>query len=223
MKDIILVVFDLDGTIINAYKAIYRSVNFTLRKMGYCRQKKEVIHRAVGWGDRNLLKPFVREEDLDRALAVYRRHHAQSLLSGTRLFPGVRRLLPALKKRGYRLAVASNRPTRFSLILMRHCAIRGFFDMVVCGDKVKKGKPDPEILRLIMAGMRVKPGRTVFVGDMFIDIQAARRAGVHAVAVTTGSSTRAELRKEKPEVILPEVRRLLKILPPRRINDLTPG
>lgn len=221
MKDIALVIFDLDGTLINAYKAIYRSVNFTLRATGYQEQAERIIHRAVGWGDRNLLKPFVREEDLDRALAIYRRHHARSLLSGTRLFPGVRRLLSTLRKRNYRLAVASNRPTRFSLIVMRHCAIRGFFDMVLCGDKVKKGKPDPEILRTIMARLRVKPGHTVYVGDMFLDMQAARRAGAHPVAVTTGSSTRAELRRERPEVILPEVRRLAEILPLR--NDLTPG
>jgi 2-phosphoglycolate phosphatase len=213
MKNISLVIFDLDGTIVDAYRAIYRSMNFTLRQMGCPRQDERIIRRAVGWGDRNLLKPFVKKSDLERALAIYRLHHVKSLLSGTRLFPGVRGLLKSLKKRGYKLAVATNRPTQFSLIILKHCAIRNYFDFVLCGDKLKKGKPDPEILRLIMEKLGVAPERTVYVGDMFIDVQTALRAGVHAVAVTTGSSTREELRREKPEAILPGVRSLLKLLP----------
>jgi 2-phosphoglycolate phosphatase len=213
MKNILLVIFDLDGTLLDAYQAIYRSVNFTLGILGYPAQKEQIIRRAVGWGDRNLLMAFIKEKDIDRALAVYRRHHAKSLLSGTRLFPGVRGLLSALRKKGCMLAVASNRPTRFSLILLRHCGLRKFFDMVLCGDKVKRGKPDPEILRSIMKKLDISSGRTIYVGDMVIDIQAARRAGCSSVAVVTGSSTRAELAKEKPEAILPQVRDLLKLLP----------
>jgi phosphoglycolate phosphatase-like HAD superfamily hydrolase len=84
--------------------------------------------------------------------------------------------------------------------------------MVLCGDRVKKGKPDPEILRAIMARFKVKPGQTVYVGDMFIDVQTAVRAGCHSVAVTTGSSTRAELKAQRPEVILPAARCLTQLL-----------
>lgn len=213
MKDVRLVVFDLDGTLIDAYRAIYRSFNFTMRAVGYPEQEETVICRAVGWGDRQLLQPFVKAGDLDKALDLYRRHHAQSLLKGIRLFPGVRRLLTSLKKRGYKLAVASNRPTRFSLIILKQLNIRSFFDFVLCGDKVEKGKPDPGMLRIIMGKLRNTPLETLYVGDMFIDIQAAKRAGVRSVAVTTGSSTRAELKRERPDKILREVSGLLKLLP----------
>jgi phosphoglycolate phosphatase-like HAD superfamily hydrolase len=79
MKDISLAVFDLDGTLINAYPAIYHSFNFAMRKAGYPPQKEQVICRAVGWGDQNLIRPFVKPEDLERVLAVYRRDHAKSL------------------------------------------------------------------------------------------------------------------------------------------------
>jgi phosphoglycolate phosphatase len=215
MDDISLVIFDLDGTLIDAYNAIYRSLNYTLRTLGYQRQKEQVICRAVGWGDRNLLKPFVKKRDLDRALAVYREHHIGSLRSGARLYPGVRRLLRTLRKRGYTLAVATNRPTRFSLELLRLLGIRSFFDAVLCGDKVRKWKPDPEILRLIMKRLHTLPAHAVYVGDMFIDMRAARRARVHPLAVTTGSSTRAELAQEQPELILPAVVNLLRYLPAR--------
>ena len=119
-----LVIFDLDGTLMDAYEAIYRSFNYTMERIGCPCREEQVIRRAVGWGDRNLLKPFVRARDLDAALAIYRRHHAVSLRENTRLFPGVKGMLAGLRKKGVRLAVASNRPTRFSLIALNALGIR---------------------------------------------------------------------------------------------------
>jgi HAD superfamily hydrolase (TIGR01549 family) len=207
-----LIVFDLDGTLINAYPAITWSFNYTMRRLACPVQDPAVIRRAVGWGDRALLQPFVAEQDLDRALAVYRRHHAKALVRYSRLFPGVKALLSVLKKRGFLLAVASNRPTRFSNILLRHLGIRGFFDRVLCGDKLAHMKPHPEILRTLMADLCVKPAQALYVGDMFIDAQTGRRAKVRTIMVKTGSSSLAELRKERPFKILPRVRDLLPLL-----------
>lgn len=213
MDGIRLVIFDLDGTLIDAYQAIYRSFNRTMGEAGYPARPERVIRRAVGWGDRNLLKPFVREADLDRVLEIYRKDHIKSLPRWSRLLPGVRRLLTALRKRGYRLAVASNRPTRFSLTLLRECGIKKDFDAVLCGDRVSRGKPDPEMIRRIMARLKMRPGQTLYVGDMFIDVQAARRAGVRSAAVLTGSSTRSELAREKPDLLLGKAADLQKVLP----------
>jgi phosphoglycolate phosphatase len=202
MKNLKLVIFDLDGTLVDAYPAITASFNHTMRTLGYPLQKPAVIRRAVGWGDANLLKPFVKAKDLPAALAVYRKHHSRSLVSGSRVFPGVYKVLSFLKKKGLALAVASNRPTRFSLILIRRLALDRFLDGVLCADTLKRGKPHPEILQKIMRRFSVSPAETVFVGDMAIDARAARRARVRAVVLSTGSSTRKELRKEKPYRIL---------------------
>ena len=207
-----LIVFDLDGTLIDAYPAITRSFNYTMRRFAYPVRDAAVIRRAVGWGDRNLLQPFVREQDLDRALAVYRRHHAKALVRYSRLFPGVKSLLSELKKRRFLLAVASNRPTRFSAILLRHLDIRRYFDRVLCGDKLTNMKPHPEILRTLMAVLRVKPAQTLYVGDMVIDAQTGRRAKVKTIMVTTGSSSIAEIRKERPFKIIHRVKALLPLL-----------
>jgi HAD superfamily hydrolase (TIGR01509 family) len=212
LKGIDLIVFDLDGTLIDAYPAITRSFNYTMRRFGCRVRDAAVIRRAVGWGDRSLLEPFVPEQDIDRALAAYRRHHAKALVRYSRLFPGVKALLSALKHKGFLLAVASNRPTRFSIILMRHLGIRGYFDRVLCGDKLTHMKPHPEILRTLMADLRVKPAHALYVGDMFIDAQTGKRAKVRTIMVTTGSSSLAELRKERPFKILPRVKDLLPLL-----------
>ncbi|MBU0504065.1 MAG: HAD family hydrolase [Candidatus Omnitrophota bacterium] len=200
-----LVIFDLDGTLVDAYQAIAVSFNYSMRRLKYPCQTDEVIRRAVGSGDENLLRPFVRKADLKRALLIYRQHHSLSLVRYSRLFPRVKKLLRYLKLKGSKLAVASNRPTRFSRILVRHLGLKKYFDYVLCADRLKNRKPHPEILKRIMCRFSVKPREVIYVGDMTVDAQAGRRAKVITVMVTTGSSTRKELKNEKPSYIIPAV------------------
>jgi phosphoglycolate phosphatase len=212
MMDIKLVIFDLDGTLVDAYRAITESVNFVLHRLHYLPQPDAIIRRQVGWGDENLLKPFVNSKDLKRALYLYRRHHKDSLPKGSRLFAAAQSVLSYLKHSGYKLAVASNRPTKFSLIILRHLKIKKYFNYVLCADKLKYRKPNPEILNKIMQKFSLKPANTLYVGDMAIDAQAGRRAGVRTVIVTTGSSTKQEIKKEKPYKIITRITQLLNIL-----------
>lgn len=210
-KNIKLVIFDLDGTLIDAYPAITGSFNYTMQRLNYPLQKPQVIRRAVGWGDAHLLKPFVDTQDLGKALLIYRRHHAKSLLRESRILPGALDVLRGLKKRNFKLAVASNRPTRFSRILIRHLRLKDYFTYVLCADKLKRGKPHPQILKKIMRKLRASPETTLYVGDMAIDAQTGRRAGVKTVMVTGGSSSRLEIRKEKPCRIIANINALLRL------------
>ncbi|MCM8780704.1 MAG: HAD family hydrolase [Candidatus Omnitrophica bacterium] len=212
MKDIKLIIFDLDGTLVDAYPAIIKSFNYAMRKMGYPVQDDLTVRRAVGWGDENLLRPFVKPSELYKAVLIYRKHHKGSLLSNSRLLPQVNRTLSLLKKSGYKLAVASNRPTRFSWILIRHLKLDKYLDYVLCADRLRHIKPNPEILLKIMRKFKLKPAQVIYVGDMSIDIQAARRAGIKAVAVKTGSHTEQELRKENPLCIIKEISQLVETL-----------
>ncbi len=211
-SDIRLVIFDLDGTLVNAYAAITASFNAVMRAHGYPAQPAAVIRRAVGKGDRMLLKPFVGAGDLDRMLSWYRRHHARALRSKARLLPGAGATLATLKRQGYLLAIASNRPTRFSRILVRHLGIAPYFKAILCADKLKRGKPHPAILQQLMRRLKADTGSTVFVGDMQIDAETAHRAGVRAILVTTGSHTRSELAACKPWRLISSLRRLSVIL-----------
>lgn len=208
MRNIKLVIFDLDGTLVDAYAAIESSFNYVMRKLGLKPKSASLIRRAVGWGDANLLKPYIGGNNLRSALSIYRSHHEHSLLKRSRLYPSVRPLLRELKARGYKLAVASNRPTKFSLILLRHLRIMEFFDYVLCADKLKRGKPHPAILNKIIRKFRVKKPQVLYAGDMVIDAQAGRRAGVKTVIVTTGSSSLAEIKREHPFKIIPRISRL---------------
>jgi len=212
MKNIKLAIFDLDGTLVDAYEAITRSFNYTMKKHGYPPQGPLVIRRAVGWGDQNLLKPFVKKSDLHKALYVYRQHHRLSLLKYSRLIKGAARTLDYLKHKNYQLAIASNRPTPFSRLILRHLKLDMYFTSVLCADKLKHGKPHPEILQMIMRRLKVRPRETIYVGDMPIDAKAARRAAVKAIIVTGGSGEKNAIRAEKPYLVIRDISALRAVL-----------
>jgi len=211
-RKILLVIFDLDGTLVNAYKAVAESLNYSMKKSGFPLIDADTIKRSVGWGDRHLIEGFVGEERAQSVLEIYRKHHKASLKNGTRFLPGAFNILKWLRKEGCLLAIASNRPTRFSKIILRCLNIDRYFDIVLCADKLRRPKPYPDILLEILRRKKLNKGQAVYVGDMVIDAQTGRRAGVTTVIVTTGSSTPAEVRKEKPFAIIPNISRLRKII-----------
>ncbi|MEK6567802.1 MAG: HAD family hydrolase [Candidatus Omnitrophota bacterium] len=207
-----LVIFDLDGTLVDAYEAIIQSVNFTLKGLGYKEVSAKRIRLAVGWGDRKLLDAFIEESDLDSALVIYRRHHRLALKKYSKLLPGAKELLEYLKKRDFKTAIASNRPTEFTHIILRRLGLRKYFDYVLCADKLPQGKPNPEIILRIMKRLKAKPEQVMYVGDMVIDVETARNAGVISIAVRGGSSPLAEIKKARPFKIIKGPAFLIKIL-----------
>ena len=103
-----------------------------------------------------------------------------------------------LKEKGYKLAVASNRPSKFSHILLKHLNIGTFFDYVLCADQIRYGKPHPEMLNKIVKRFAFKKSQALYVGDMVIDAQAGKRAKINTVIVTTGSSSKLDIKREQP-------------------------
>jgi len=200
-----LVIFDLDGTLVDAYQAVAASFNHALKSFGYPSVDDSTIKRSVGWGDRQLLSKFIKPEDLDRVLSVYRAHHRTALKSGTKFLPGARTLLDQLKRDGCKLAIASNRPSRFTHIILKHLEVRSLFTAVVCADEVASPKPAPDCLVRILEQCRLVPAQALYVGDMTIDVETGQRAGIQTVGVVTGSSTEEELRKLGPRWIVHQI------------------
>src|SRR3989338_8972156 len=141
MTRVKLIIFDLDGTLVNAYTPVFRSLNYVLKQCGLKTLGHAAVKRSVGWGDRNLLGRFIPPARIETALKSFREHHRKALKSGVRFMPGAKRLLNALKKEGCRLAVASNRSTGPSRVILRYLGIDKYFDYILCGDKLKKLKP----------------------------------------------------------------------------------
>lgn len=197
-----LAVFDLDGTLVDAYPAIRDSLNYMLEHFGLPPRSLTVVKRSVGWGVDTLVGTFVGPEHKEEALRIFREHHDLRLRRDIRLLPGAGDLLSYLDRQGCRLAIASNRPTEFCLIILESLGIRHYFSQVRGGDSVPVPKPDPEILRCLLNEAGISANEAIYVGDMTVDILCGRRAGIVTVAVPTGSCTLAQIRSEKPDILV---------------------
>jgi phosphoglycolate phosphatase len=209
-----LVIFDLDGTLVNAYPAVSQSVNYTLQALGLAPRSDFEIKRSVGKGDRALMVHFAGEKLASKAIVIYRSHHIRDLQAkgGVKLLPGALSTLKFLKSKGYKLAIASNRPTKYTRIILRILGALELFDVVLCADRVGKSKPHPAIIRAIAKRLGMDKPEILYVGDMTIDVNCGRRAGVRMVAVATGSNSKKELKELKPWQIIDKIAQLKAIL-----------
>lgn len=190
-----LFIFDLDGTLADAYTAIEKSLNFTLKKIGLAPVTYEKVKKTVGMGDRIFMESFFPEKDIEKALKIYRAHHRKALLRYVKLKPFAKKLLYVLKRRNRFLAIASNRPDYFTNIILKKLGIKKYFDIVLCADRINSLKPDPKILNIIVRKSGFQKQEAVYVGDMVIDAETAKRAGVDFIFITGGSSKIQEISK----------------------------
>jgi len=206
-----LFIFDLDGTLADAYRAIEKSMNFTLKKLG----RREITYREikskVGRGDKLFMKLFFPGERVDRVLKIYRLHHAKALLKYVRSRLYAKILLHTLKRKGKLLAIASNRPYYFTSIILKKLGIRKYFDIVLCADQINSMKPNPKILYIIIKRLGVDKKDAVYIGDMDIDMETAKRAKVDAIFITGGSSTLNAVAKYKNKKTIKSLKEILKL------------
>ena len=215
-----VVIFDLDGTLVNAYPAVAKSVNYTLNKLGFAPRSHDEIKCSVGGGDHQLMIHFVGEKLGLKALSIYRPHHTKALkMKGlVKFLPGVLGILKFLKGKGYKLAIASNRPTKFTRIILKVLGVLKLFDVVLCADRARRPKPYPDMLWVIAKRLGFDKSEVLYVGDMTIDINCAHQAGVRVVAVATGSSSKKELKELKPWQIIDRMVQLKSIITKKEIK-----
>lgn len=200
-----LIIFDLDGTLVDAFRAVVDSINFSLKKLGYEPQDEDYIKRSVGWGERSLLATFVDEKDLDTLQALYRESHAKTLAYGVKFLDGASELLERLKSEGYKLAIATNRSFWSTKIILQELNAEKYFDAVLTKDEVDLPKPNAEILERLIKEFGLELSQAIYVGDMTVDVETGKNAGVATIAVTTGSSTREELEQLNPFKVIENV------------------
>ncbi len=191
-----LFIFDLDGTLVDAYTAIYRSLNYTLKTLGYSCVSYNKVKISVGRGDELFIKTFFKKNDFKKALDIYRNHHRKTILVNVKLIPYARWLLYRLKKKGKKIACASNRPFLFTKTILEKLGIKKYMDMVECADRVKKLKPHPAIVFKILKKFKVKRKEAILVGDMDIDVKTAKNSGIDCIFVKGGSTPLKKIKKE---------------------------
>jgi phosphoglycolate phosphatase len=188
------VLFDFDGTLADSYAAITASVNHVLAHHGRPTLEEARVRVLVGHGLENLMETILPGIDPVAAAKLYREHHPTVMKSHTRLLPGVADGLAALQKAGIKLGVCSNKPSYFTRALIEILDLTPYFGAVYGPDDAGAAKPDPAMVLKAMADLGVSKEETLYVGDMEVDIETGRRAGVETWVVPTGSHDEATLR-----------------------------
>jgi phosphoglycolate phosphatase len=202
------VLFDFDGTLANSYPGITASVNHVRAAHGLPPLEESQVQPFVGWGPARLLEATVPGGDVIADVARYRAHHPSVMRTGTQLFPGVPETLAALKQKGLRLAICSNKPVAFTRELLDFFGLSSRIDVVLGPEEVARPKPAPDMLQAALARLKVSHSEALYVGDMVVDIETARSAGVAVWVVPTGSDEHATLAAAHPDRIVSELREL---------------
>ena len=189
--------FDLDGTLIDHFRAIHRCHAYTLRQLGLPEPTLAQVRRAVGLGVEHAIVQLLGPEHADllpRALTIYRAHWAETMLDDVELLPGARELLSALKKRGVQTAVFTNKHGPSARDICRHLGLDPFLDAVFGANDTPWLKPDVNFAHHVLTQLKADIRTTLFVGDSPYDIQAAHNSRLPVWCVTTGTHTAEELR-----------------------------
>ena len=202
MNPVHLLIFDLDGTLVNTLEDITASVNFTLLQLGRPPLSLESVRQYVGDGLEMLLARALGSHTdlLSEATGIYTVHHSRNLVRHSRLYPGVGETLEHLRQ--LPMAVVTNKTLAFSEPLLMQLGIRQYFGMVLGADAGLPLKPAPDALLAIMKNLGIPREHTLVVGDGTTDIRAGKAAGIDTCAVTYGFRSETELRQAGPDHII---------------------
>jgi phosphoglycolate phosphatase len=208
-----LVIFDLDGTLIDSRLDLAHSVNATRAHAGLGPIDPEVVYSYVGNGAPALIRralPGADEAEIAHALGYFIEYYRDHALDNTALYPGVRESLIRMHENGAKLAVLTNKPVRISLRILHGLGISGLFFQVYGGNSFEFKKPHPvgiETLRGEANAAAGFPVSTWMVGDSAVDVQTARNAGVPSCGVLWGFQPET-LREYPPDLLIGSMKEL---------------
>lgn len=186
-----LLIFDLDGTLVDSKQDLIDSVNATRGYMNLPPLPGELVAKYVGRGAlalvRSALGESAPEADVQRAHTFFIQYYGEHMLDKTVLYDGVRESLDRLKTRGHTLAVLTNKPVKFSERMMDRLGLGRHFVRIYGGNSFEpKKKPDPVGILALLEETGISKAKTIMVGDSSVDIRTARNAGVQACGCAWG-------------------------------------
>ncbi len=189
------VIFDLDGTLVDSRLDLANAVNRVLVDLGRASSPVEEIVTYIGHGATRLLERALGGSDhLGEAMPLFERHYGRALLEHTRPYPGLDALVRDLGA-GRKLAVATNKPGSFARSIVAGLGWSEAVPYVVGGGDVDRLKPAPDMVELLLAESGASRVGALIVGDMEVDVELARAAGLDCVGVSWGLAGRERLRE----------------------------
>jgi phosphoglycolate phosphatase len=184
-----LIIFDLDGTLIDSIHDIANAVNYTFEPYGVRKLTSEEVAGMVGEGASKLIQNVLdkfrlshpdKEALKSRLIEYYLDHHSDNTLP----YPEVPEMLETL--RGFKKAIVTNKPESLTLAILDKLDLGKYFDMIIGADSMEERKPSPAPVLHVLSNLKVRPEHTIIVGDSTIDVNTGRAASVRTVAVTYG-------------------------------------
>lgn len=207
-----LVVFDLDGTLVDSAADIAEALNRTLEDWQLPRVPETTVLTWIGDGVRRLVEQAFTaagsDADLDAVMPGFMRHYEACLLRSPRLFEGVEAALQALRERNVTLAICTNKPSALVAPLLRHFGLQDLFALVLGGDSLAERKPSGVPLRHIAAHFGLAPQAALMVGDSITDYRAAVDAGMPVALVRYGYPRGLDLETVEAVAVVDDLRDL---------------
>ncbi|MEP7296525.1 MAG: phosphoglycolate phosphatase [Burkholderiales bacterium] len=189
-----LILFDLDGTLIDTAPELTDAVNSLLQRIGRPPVPLAQVRAWIGRGARELLRQALQHHEpggveaptVDAAWPAFEQDCADACGTRSAPYAGVVDTLDTLHARGHRLALVTNKEGSLTRRLLVRHRLTHYFDVIVAGDTLPVRKPDPAVLQHVLDSLGVDAADALFIGDSAIDVQAARNAGVAVWAVSYG-------------------------------------
>ncbi len=212
-KQVRLLVFDLDGTLVDSKQDLASSVNAMRTEMGLPPLPLDRIGSYIGHGVTVLVQRSLgtraTSENVEKGLAFFLAYYHDHMLDNTAPYPGVAEALEKL--RGHKMAVLTNKPVNFSREMLTRLGFAPYFAYIYGGNSFPQKKPDPIGLNTLMAKLQISARETLMVGDSDTDILTGRNAGVWTCGVTYGLGAHT-LQRVPPDLVIDDMRELPPLL-----------
>ena len=211
-----LILFDLDGTLVDTASDMYHSMNLSLEQVGWAAVTEVQVRQWVGQGTGKLcdavlhfLFGHIEPEKPQQLLKKYLEVYEQELCVYSRVFDGVQVFLDTCKNHHIEMACVTNKPEHLAKELLQKLQIDHYFSLVVGGDSLALRKPDPLPLLHSMQVFNTTQPQTLMVGDSKNDIEAARRAGIDCIVVSYGYNHGENIYDSDPQQVVDRLDQLL--------------
>jgi phosphoglycolate phosphatase len=203
-----LIIFDLDGTLIDSKQDLVCAVNAARGHMGLAPLANETIASYVGDGAPVLIRRALGSEasdgDVQSALEFFLAYYNDHLVDHTTLYPGVRETLDRLSAAGVISAILTNKPEKMSRAIVDALGVARHFERVYGGHSFEFKKPHPIGVEILLAECAATPNRALMVGDSGVDIRTARNGGIQSCGVTYGFQPQT-LKEYPPDLLIDHI------------------